>query len=718
MVSFLKYRLIKNPKAITNNSPKPAANNFISHNGISWGIAGIDTFLFAINALGFTYSCPHVIRAIELVQAVRMKGLSDEIASPLLYVWGSDSQSLGERLAQQGIATEILAPGAQGLDPVRIHGTGVVVCPPIDDEMRSHLAGLAPTVVLIELIPELKTPRRVDTGGGPQHMQLPQSLLGGAAAALAWIGVLASDHSRTAERLSQMLQVISAFRLAGGAEAMYDQLTHELVNHFGFQRGMLFLRKGGQVLLRSLNWPGGSPEMVEMLEEALADEPPRLIPSSPEFEALSLGMATPMALAECGFLPASARELMAPTREIAMVPLFSDQELLGVLTADYGNQHQRYLTQGDLALLDTLASLAGAMIYNSWLYMELEQRNRELERKVRELTVVSEMTRILNSGDDPRQGVSEMLAVVAKVLSADSGFLFIYDDERQELRLAGDYNLPPHGKSLWQRLTGLPMELLRDIPASSLRRLAQGDPNHDWPMLPGVSGPALVHVLRTQSRVVGLWGLGRSADSQPFHPDDEQILSVADNQISVALNSLRLSQLASTDALTGLYSLRHFRDALEQELKLGTRLGYAVSLALLDVDNFKKVNDTLGHPAGDAVLATLGAALRASTRRSDICARIGGEEFAVVIPRCGEDCAWGVAEKIRTRVTGQTTDFGGQDILISVSLGLATQEAGEELSREEIIRRADTALYVSKRRGRDRSTTYDPAEDQETWGTL
>jgi diguanylate cyclase (GGDEF)-like protein len=584
--------------------------------------------------------------------------------------------------------------------------------------MRAQLAGLGPTVVVLELIPDLKEPKRLETDGGPQHMQLPFSLLGGAAAALAWIGVLASDHSRTAERLSQMLQVISSFRLAGGAEVIYEQLTHELVDHFGFQRGMLFLRKGGQMQLRSLSWPEGSPELVELLYEALSDEPPRLSPSSPEFEALSLGMATPMALVECGFLPARARELMAPTRELALVPLFSDQELLGVLTADYGDQHKRFITQGDLALLDTLASLAGALIYNSWLYLELEQRNRELERKVRELTVVSEMTRILNSGDDPREGVGEMLAVVAQVLMADSGFLFIYDEEREELRLAGDYNLPPHARSLWQRLPGMPMELLRDIPESSLKSLAKGDPNIEWPMLPGVSGPALVHVLRTQSRVVGLWGLGRQIDQKAFDEDDEQILTIADNQITVALNSLRLRHLASTDALTGLYSLRHFRDALEQELKLGSRLGYAVSLALIDVDLFKRVNDTLGHPAGDAVLANLGAALRATTRRSDICSRIGGEEFAVVIPRCGDDCAWGLAEKIRTRVADYPTRFSDKDIMVTVSLGLATQEVGQELTREEIIRRADTALYVSKRRGRDRATAYDPAEDQETWGTL
>ncbi len=499
---------------------------------------------------------------------------------------------------------------------------------------------------------------------------------------------------------------------------IYDQLTHEKVEHFGFQRGMLFLRKGGQMQLRSLSWSKGSPELVELLYEALRDEPPRLSPDSPEFEALSLGMATPMALVECGFLPARARELMAPTRVLALVTLFSDQELLGVLTADYGDQHERFFTQGDLALLDTLASLAGALIYNSWLYIELEQRNRDLERKVRELTVVSEMTRILNSGDDPREGVGEMLAVVAQVLKAESGFLFLYDEEREELRLAADYNLPPHARSLWQRLPGLPMDFLNEIPESSLRRLAQGDADVEWPMLPGVSGPALVHVLRTQARVVGLWGLGRHTDQNPFDEDDEQILTIADHQITVALNSLRLRHLASTDALTGLYSLRHFRDALEQELKLGSRLGYAVSLALIDVDHFKRVNDTLGHPAGDAVLATLGSALRATTRRSDICARIGGEEFAVVIPRCGDDCARGLAEKIRSRVSDRPTRFGDNDILVTVSLGLATQEVGQELTREEIIRRADAALYVSKRRGRDRATTYDPAEDQETWGTL
>lgn len=647
-----------------------------------------------------------------------MTDITTDIANSFLYVWGPDSQDLGESLAQQGISAEILAPGPEGLDPIRLQGSGVVVCPPLDDDMRTQLASLGSTVVVLELIPDLKAPKRVETAGGPQHMQLPYSLLGGAAAALAWIGVLASDHSRTAERLSQMLQVISAFRLAGGAEVIYDQLTHELVEHFGFQRGMLFLRKGGQMQLRSLSWPHGSPELVEFLYEALSDEPPRLSPNSPEFEALSLGMATPMALVECGFLPARARELMAPTRELALVPLFSDQELLGVLTADYGDQRQRFLTQSDLALLDTLASLAGALIYNSWLYLELEQRNRDLERKVRELTVVSEMTRILNSGDDPREGVGEMLAVVAQVLSADSGFLFIYDEEREELRLAGDYNLPPHARSLWQRLPGLPMELLRDIPESSLRRLAQGDSTIEWPMLPGVSGPALVHVLRTQARVVGIWGLGRQVDQRPFEEDDEQILTIADNQITVALNSLRLRHLASTDALTGLFSLRHFRDALEQELKLGSRLGYAVSLALIDVDYFKRVNDTLGHPAGDAVLASLGAALRATTRRSDICARIGGEEFAVVIPRCGEEFAKSVAEKIRNRVADHPTRFNDKDIMVTVSLGLATQELGQELNREEIIRRADAALYVSKRRGRDRATTYDPAEDQETWGTL
>lgn len=644
--------------------------------------------------------------------------LQTERFHSFLYIWGPDDQGLADALAGQGIPIETLPPGEEGLERVRLNGSGVLVCPPLGDNERRKAAKLGPSVVILEIMPDLASPRRVLSPGGAQYLQLPSQLLGGATVALAWIGVLASDQSRTVERLGQMLKVISAFRLAGGAEAIYDQLTQELAAHFGFKRSMLFLRRGGQMELRSFSWPSGSPELIEMLSEALEDDPPRLRPEAPEFEALSLGMATPIPIVECGFLPAPAREMMAPTRELALVPLFSDQELLGVLTVDYGDQKNRMLTQGDLALLDTLASLAGAMIHNSWLYLELEERNRELERKVRELTVVSEMTRILNSGDDPREGAGEMLAVVAKVLDADSGFLFIYDEEREELRLAGDYNLPPHAHGLWQRIPGLPMEVLRELPESTQRRLAHGDPETDWPTLPGINGPALVHVLRTQARVVGLWGLGRHSGRQAFEKDDERILAIADNQITVALNSLRLRHLASTDALTGLYSRRHFRDALEQELKLGYRLGYPVSLALIDVDLFKKVNDSHGHPAGDAVLANLGACFRACIRRSDICARIGGEEFAVIIPRCGEECARGVAKKIRGRVLENPTRWGDHDLPVSVSLGLATQEAGQELTREEIIRRADAALYVSKRRGRDRATVYDPAEDQETWGTL
>ncbi len=634
-----------------------------------------------------------------------------------LYVWGPEYPELLESLERRGLAVEVLPDGRGSLEGLRDNGGGVLVCPPLDQKRRDQLAVLGPTSVILELAPEREEPVLVESLHGLRHLQVPPLVLAGVAEVLGWAGPLAGYHCYTAERLTQVLHVIGTFRLAGGAEGIYDRLTAEVVEHFGFQRSMLFLRRGGQMELRSLSWPQASPGVAELLRETLQDTPPRLVPESPEFEALSLGMATPVEVGQSEFLPPQARELMAPTREIALVPLFSDQELLGVLTADFGENTERLLGISDLALLDTLASVVGTLIYNSWLYSELEQRNRQLERRVRELTVASEMTRILNSGDDPRQGVDEMLAVVARVLEADSGFLFLYNDEREELSLAGDYNLPEHARSLWQRLPGMPLDFLLELPKTTFRPPAQGSPE-GGPMLPGANGPTLVRVLRTQERVVGLWGLAREAGAKDFNADDEKVLSIADSQITVALNSLRLRHLASTDALTELFTLRHFRDALEQELGLGARLGYAVSLALIDVDHFKKINDTYGHPAGDVVLAELGAVLRACTRRGDICARIGGEEFAVVIPRCGEDCAWGVAEKIRLQMAENPIRVDDKEIAVTVSLGLATQEPGQELTREEMIRRADSALYVSKRRGRNQVFAYHPDEDQETWGTL
>ncbi|MBA4358940.1 MAG: GGDEF domain-containing protein, partial [Desulfovibrio sp.] len=164
------------------------------------------------------------------------------------------------------------------------------------------------------------------------------------------------------------------------------------------------------------------------------------------------------------------------------------------------------------------------------------------------------------------------------------------------------------------------------------RDLARGS-LADFDLLPGLQGPLLLRGLSARQQYIGLWGLGRLSTEQPFLPEEQQLLATADEQVAVALNSLRLRLLATTDQLTGLYTRGHFNEALDQELKVAQYLGVPLSLIMVDADHFKAVNDTYGHPAGDAVLAALGRALKANSRASDVSARLGGEEFALLMPR-------------------------------------------------------------------------------------
>ena len=121
------------------------------------------------------------------------------------------------------------------------------------------------------------------------------------------------------------------------------------------------------------------------------------------------------------------------------------------------------------------------------------------------------------------------------------------------------------------------------------------------------SGPLLIRPLHGTRGVVGFWGVGRAEGAPEFSTGDRRILETVDRHATVAINSLRMRLLATTDALTGLYTRRHFQEALEQELRMGRFMQYPVSLLIIDVDEFKQVNDTYGHQAGDQVLAGVAA---------------------------------------------------------------------------------------------------------------
>lgn len=171
----------------------------------------------------------------------------------------------------------------------------------------------------------------------------------------------------------------------------------------------------------------------------------------------------------------------------------------------------------------------------------------------------------------------------------------------------------------------------------------------------------------------------------------------------------KLELLARTDSLTGLANRRHFMEVAEQELSRTLRYGGELSALMLDIDHFKSVNDTYGHHTGDLVIQKLGDIFRATLRDIDCVGRIGGEEFAVILPQTGAPQAAEAAERLRLAVTTARVPLEkGLPLRFSVSIGVATLR--EPCNLDTLLGSSDTALYTAKHNGRNRVCIYEPSD--------
>ena len=169
-------------------------------------------------------------------------------------------------------------------------------------------------------------------------------------------------------------------------------------------------------------------------------------------------------------------------------------------------------------------------------------------------------------------------------------------------------------------------------------------------------------------------------------------------------------QLATRDGLTNLYSIRHFRVLMNQLIYEAVLKKSPLSLILVDLDHFKRINDTYGHPAGDEVLRKAAQSILAVVRQRrplediDFVARYGGEEFMVLVRHCDMEMSMDVAERIRYALENTSIEYEGKLIPVTASLGVATLSPGENIP-DPMVHRADKALYLAKQTGRNRVCT-------------
>jgi diguanylate cyclase (GGDEF)-like protein len=215
-------------------------------------------------------------------------------------------------------------------------------------------------------------------------------------------------------------------------------------------------------------------------------------------------------------------------------------------------------------------------------------------------------------------------------------------------------------------------------------------------------------LLSSQGQVTGLLRV-ESLEKDALDTEDQRILESLVVLASLSAENAKLyretQELAITDGLTKLLLRRPLLERLDSELKRSLQTGQPLAFILLDIDHFKAVNDTYGHPLGDKVLREIAQGVKRRVRDVDLCGRYGGEEFAVLLPATDLKGGLLVAERIREGVRREAFELRGDSKTITVSLGVACFPEDAQ-SMEALIERADEALYRSKEGGRDRVTAY------------
>jgi diguanylate cyclase (GGDEF)-like protein len=221
--------------------------------------------------------------------------------------------------------------------------------------------------------------------------------------------------------------------------------------------------------------------------------------------------------------------------------------------------------------------------------------------------------------------------------------------------------------------------------------------------LPGET--LLVHPLRFRNRLQG--ALVAIGERGAFDASVGRVISLISNQAAAAIDLIELveanQRLALQDGLTNLLNRRAFDDALERAVSQAARAGQPLSLLMIDLDHFKRLNDTYGHTVGDAALQGAAAEIQLQVRGGDLAARYGGEEFAIILPDTDGPAAFRMAERLRKALSNRVLKVGDEKIKVTGSCGVSATDLGYT-TPSALIHSADEALYASKETGRNRTS--------------
>ncbi|MFZ6027842.1 MAG: diguanylate cyclase [Chloroflexota bacterium] len=389
-----------------------------------------------------------------------------------------------------------------------------------------------------------------------------------------------------------------------------------------------------------------------------------------------------------------------PSRSLLGLPLIANQRFLGAALISFHDQHD--FTEEEIRWGERAAQQIALALLKAQLLAEAQRRATEAETlRLAGAAVAGTLHQ--------QEAIERVLNELKRVVPYDSASVMLLREG--EMEIVGE-----NGFSQTANVRGKRFPLTEGTPNAIVYQTRQPYLLEDAPLLyegfhrppaDQIRGWLGVPVLANEA-IIGMITLD-SHQSGTFTQEHVRLASAFADQVAIALENSRLfeetQRLAISDSLTGLFNRRHFMDLAQREYERAQRYQKPLSLLMLDIDHFKKVNDTYGHLAGDLALQVLSDLCRKQLRTSDIIGRYGGEELIVLLPETASDVARAAAERLRQQTAAQIVSRERSSFSITISLGLATLDPTCK-SLEELIDRADQALYRSKKRGRNLLTVH------------
>jgi diguanylate cyclase (GGDEF)-like protein len=377
------------------------------------------------------------------------------------------------------------------------------------------------------------------------------------------------------------------------------------------------------------------------------------------------------------------------------VPVMDGSTLLGVLTVD--SARYQAFSDADRNIVEMFIPQIVRALERERIYPRIKRDYDSLK------TLHEESAKLVSSLNT--DVIVKKLCVGASTIAASRAFFFISKKKKfQLIHHTGTENIPAKLFDLKGTFLSMVVENKQPIYMSDTS-------DYRIPIMPfkfeSVHSVFALPILYETS-IIGVFVL-LSEKTGFLDSFQVELLKVLCNQASTSIANAQLhseiEKMATTDGLTGLFNHRVFQEKLTEELKRLNRFSETISLMLVDIDFFKRINDTYGHPVGDLVLKNVSKVVRQTIRDIDIPARYGGEEFAIILPGTDETAAENIAERLRKAVQEKSFTAQGKTFNITVSIGIATAPTNAK-GKEELIDKADQALYFAKQNGRNKSVVW------------